>query len=114
MALTEQMNRQQTQNQYLTEHPDHSRLVASQTLPRPEKKSFCCHIPDKKVTMKPKLDFVHFCTLSSGRDALMRNFNSQDGVFKPILGIKITPEGIPIQNKGHKNVQSREKDFYRC
>jgi hypothetical protein len=37
----------------------------------------------------------------------MRNFNSQDGIFKPILGIKITPEGIPIQNKGHKNVQSR-------
>jgi hypothetical protein len=39
MALTEQMNRQQTQNQYLTEHPDHSRLVASQTLPRPKRKA---------------------------------------------------------------------------
>ena len=39
----------------------------------------------------------------------MRNFNSRDGIFKPIPGIKITPEGIPIQNEGHKNVQSRTK-----
>lgn len=39
MALTEQMNRQQTQNQYLTEHPDHTRAVASQTMPRPKRKA---------------------------------------------------------------------------
>ena len=37
----------------------------------------------------------------------MRNFNSQEGVFKPILGIKIAPEAIPIQNEEHQNVQSR-------
>ena len=43
----------------------------------------------------------------------MRNFNSRDGVFKPIPGIKITPEGIPIQNEGYKNVQSRVKDTLR-
>ena len=39
--------------------------------------------------------------------ALMRNFNSQEGMFKPILRIKITPEDLPIQQSGHKNVQSR-------
>src|SRR5271155_5125677 len=55
------------------------------------------------------LDFVHFCTLPSGREALRRNFNSQEVVFKPILGIKIAPEAIPIQNEEHQNVQSRVK-----
>jgi hydroxymethylbilane synthase len=39
----------------------------------------------------------------------MRNFNSQEGLFKPILRIKITPEGLPIQDSGYKNVQSRAK-----
>src|SRR5271154_6423353 len=39
----------------------------------------------------------------------MRNLNSQEGVFKPILGIKIAPEAIPIQNEEHQNVQSRDK-----
>lgn len=32
----------------------------------------------------------------------MRNFNSQDGVFKPILRVKITPEGLPIQHSEYK------------
>jgi hypothetical protein len=39
MALTEQMNRQQTQNQYLMEHPDHSRMLAVQSAPRPKRKA---------------------------------------------------------------------------
>jgi hypothetical protein len=54
------------------------------------------------------LGFVHFCALPAGRKALMRNFNSQEGMFKPILRTKITPEGLPIQQSGHKNVQSRD------
>jgi hypothetical protein len=37
----------------------------------------------------------------------MRNFNSQEGVFKPILRIKITPEELSILDSGRKNVQSR-------
>jgi hypothetical protein len=41
----------------------------------------------------------------------MCNFNSQEGLFKPILRIKITPEGLPIQDSGHKNVQSRVKEI---
>jgi hypothetical protein len=35
---------------------------------------------------------------------------------KPILGIKIAPKNIPIQNEGHKKVQSRDngsKNLYR-
>jgi hypothetical protein len=54
------------------------------------------------------LDFVHFCTPHPGGEVLMRNFNSQEGVFKPILRIKIAPEGLPILDSGHKNVQSRD------
>ncbi len=38
----------------------------------------------------------------------MRNFNSQEGVFKPVLRIKITPEGLLIQQSRHKNAQSRD------
>jgi hypothetical protein len=38
----------------------------------------------------------------------MRNFNSQEGVFKPILRIKITPEELSILDSGRKNVQSRD------
>ncbi len=53
------------------------------------------------------LDFVHFCTPSAGRGTLMRNFNSQEGMFKPILRIKIAPEGLPFQQSGGKDVQSR-------
>ncbi len=41
----------------------------------------------------------------------MRNFNSQEGVFKPILRIKIAPEGLPFQQSGCKNVQSRGHPF---
>jgi hypothetical protein len=41
----------------------------------------------------------------------MRNFNSQEGVFKPILRIKITPEELSILDSGHKKVQSRVKDL---
>jgi len=67
------------------------------------------------------LGFVHFCASPAGRKALRRNFNSQEGMFKPILRIKITPEGFPIQQSGHKNVQSRDilnkkrefRKFYR-
>ena len=54
------------------------------------------------------LDFVHFCTPPAGRKALMRNFNSQEGVFKPILRIKIAPESLPFQQSGCKNAQSRD------
>lgn len=43
-----------------------------------------------------KLDFATFCTSLSGGEALMHNFNSQDGVFKPILRIKNTPGGLSI------------------
>jgi len=43
---------------------------------------------------QPKLGFVHFCTLPPGRELLMHNFNSQEGVFKPILRNKITSEII--------------------
>lgn len=39
MALTEQMNRQQSQNQYLIEHPDHTRMMASQNAPRAKRKA---------------------------------------------------------------------------
>ena len=46
--------------------------------------------------ISPKLDFVHFCTPPPGGEALMRNFNSQEGILKPILRIKITPEGLSI------------------
>jgi hypothetical protein len=56
-----------------------------------------------------KLGFVLFCTPPSGRELLMRNFNSQEGVFKPILRIKITPEELSILDSGHKKVQSRVK-----
>lgn len=38
-ALTEQMNRQQSQNQYLIEHPEHIQTLAEQTLPRPKRKA---------------------------------------------------------------------------
>ena len=37
----------------------------------------------------------------------MRNFNSQEGILKPILRIKIAPEGLSILDSGYKNVQSR-------
>ena len=39
MALTEQMNRQQSQNQYLTEHPDHSRIALRESAVRPKRKA---------------------------------------------------------------------------
>ena len=35
----------------------------------------------------------------------MRNFNSQEGILKPILRIKITPEGLSILNSEYKNVR---------
>jgi hypothetical protein len=38
----------------------------------------------------------------------MRNFNSEEGVFKPILRIKITPEELSILEAGRKKVQSRD------
>jgi hypothetical protein len=41
------------------------------------------------------------------REALMRDFNSQEGCSKPILRIKITPEGLSILEWGHKNDISR-------
>jgi flagellar biosynthesis/type III secretory pathway chaperone len=39
MALTEQMNRQQSQNKYLTEHPEHIRASAAQNAPRAKRKA---------------------------------------------------------------------------
>ena len=63
-----------------------------------------------QITIKP--DFVHFCTPPAGSKALMRNFNSQEGIFKPILRIKITPEGLPIQQSGRKNVPSQTKEIF--
>jgi hypothetical protein len=59
---------------------------------------------------QPKLGFVHFCTLPPGRELLMHNFNSQEGVFKPILRIKTTPEELSILDSGRKNVQSRAEE----
>lgn len=39
MALTEQLNRQQTQNQYLTDHPDHTRCMPMQSAQRAKRKA---------------------------------------------------------------------------
>jgi len=39
MALTEQMNRQQTQNQYLIEHPDHTRIAPRESVQRAKRKA---------------------------------------------------------------------------
>jgi hypothetical protein len=39
MALTEQMNRQQSQNQYLTEHPDHTRIAPRESPQRAKRKA---------------------------------------------------------------------------
>lgn len=39
MALTEQMNRQQTHNQYLNEHPEHIQALQPQTAPRAKRKA---------------------------------------------------------------------------
>jgi len=41
----------------------------------------------------------------------MRNFNSQDGMFKPILRIKITPESSSILRSRRQNVQSRVSEI---
>jgi len=60
------------------------------------------------------LGFVYFCTPPPGRELLMRNFNSQEGVFKPILRIKITPEELSILDSGRKNVQSRDYSSNIC
>jgi len=43
----------------------------------------------------------------------MRNFNSQDGMFKPILRIKITPESSSILRSRRQNVQSRGYSKFR-
>lgn len=39
IALTEQMNRQRSQNQYLIDHPDHTQILAAQSAPRAKKKA---------------------------------------------------------------------------
>ena len=55
----------------------------------------------------PGLDLYHFCTPPPGGGALMHNFNSQEGISKPIPRIKITPEGLSILDSGYKNDISR-------
>ena len=42
----------------------------------------------------------------------MRNFNSQEGMFKPILRIKITPEGLSILDSEYKNDISRDTEIH--
>lgn len=39
MALTEHMNRQQAQNQYLTKHPEYARSASLQAVPKPKRKA---------------------------------------------------------------------------
>jgi hypothetical protein len=46
------------------------------------------------------------------REALMRDFHSQEGCSKPILRMKITPEGLSILEWGHRNDISRVKRLF--
>jgi hypothetical protein len=56
-----------------------------------------------KIQVELGSTYVIFVPPFQAREALMRDFNSQEGCSKPILRMKITPEGLSLLEWGHKN-----------